>query len=89
MSTVAILVQVLVGLRDLGTDQPTNELLLLMAELDQEQVKAVAKGLKNAKPPQPDMGGGGSMILGPDGQPVETSEPERALTNDNEEEEAA
>lgn len=87
MNTVAILVQVLVGMRDLGTDQATNEQLLLMAELDQEQVKAVAKGLKNAKPPQPEMGGG--QFMDANGQPIEPLEPERALTNENDDDEEA
>lgn len=84
MNTVAILVQVLAQMRDLGMDEEANKVMLLMAELDQDQAKVLSKALKNAKPPQPD----GGMIMGPDGQPVETSEPEVALTQDNNDEAA-
>lgn len=86
MNTIAILVQVMAQMRDLGMDEDANKLMLLMAELDEEQAKTLAKALKNAKPPQPE---GGGMIMGPDGQPVETSEPEAAMTQDDNDNEAA
>jgi hypothetical protein len=84
INTSLMLVQILGAMRDLGMPSEANEQVLLKSELDADFAKVLANGMKNAKPPvQPGMG-----FDGPD-ENQEPPEPERALTNANDDDEAA
>jgi len=85
INSSALLVQMLAGMRDLGMPSEANEQILVKSELDNDFAKILADGLKNAKPPvQPGMEG-----FGPPGEnDIEPPEPERALTQDNDDEAA-
>lgn len=82
-----MLVQMMAQMRDLGLPPETNEQMFIKAELDHDFAKVLADGLKNAKPPEPaglpGFGGGG------DDDDVELMEPERAITQNTKDEEAA
>lgn len=78
-----MLVQMLAQLRDLGMPPETNEQIFIKSELDNDFAKVLSDGLKNAKPvEQPGQGFGG-----PDDE-LEPLEPERAITNQSDDEAA-
>jgi hypothetical protein len=81
-----MLVQMIAGLRDLGMPSEANEQIFIKSELDGDFAKILADGLKNAKPPvQPGMESFGAPG---DDKDVEPPVPERALTQQNDDEAA-
>lgn len=80
-----MLVQMMTGMRDLGLPPEAAEQIFIKSELDHDFAKILTNGLKNAKPPAPP-GMGGGMLGGFDDD-NDQMPPERALTQDTNEDE--
>lgn len=89
INSTLMLVQMLAQMRELGLPPETNEQIFIKSELDHDFAKVLSEGLKNAKPPEPQ----GMPGLGGPGEDedidTEPPVPERALTNQSNDDEAA